>query len=189
MITFKQFLEESKLERVFHGTKYNTTSINPAHMDNSINEYGVGIYFTTNIKTASTYGANIIETMVNPARFINSTQPVSKAGSGYLSLLLELKKTAAEGMYYYVTDFGMEVSEPEDITDAHIRQLYNKIKPQQLRHSQQEIVDNVGVEKFVAAWNKTMNYDGLKEPKPAGEMFYVIINPKLKVTPVKRDDK
>lgn len=187
MISFKQFIAEAKNERIFHGTKYNTRSINPEHMDNSINEYGVGIYFTTNIKTAKTYGSNIVETMVDPVRFLPSKAPVSRAGNAYLSLLMELKNTATEGIYYYLTDFGMEIYEESDIKDHHVRELWNKIKPQQLRHSQQEIVDSVGLDKFVAAWNKVMKYDGLKELQQTGETFYVIINPKIKVTPVKGD--
>lgn len=185
MKTYKAFIAEAANVRVFHGTKYNTTSINPAHMNNSINEYGVGIYFTDNVSTTKMYGSNVIEAMVDPSRFIDASSPVSRVGPDYLKLLLELKRTSLEGIYYMVTDFGVEIGEPEEVTDAHIRYVYDKIKRQQIRHSQQEITDNVGVENFVKAWNNNIRLDGLTDKKSTGETFYVIINPKIKVSKFK----
>lgn len=181
MKTYKEFITESSNVTVFHGTKYNTTFINPAHMNNSANEYGVGIYFADDIETAKRYGNNIITAEVNPSRFIHPKTPVSRVGPGYLKLLMELKRTSLEGIFYAVTDYGVEIGEPEEVTDAHIRHLLKKIGPQRISHNQQEITDYVGVENYVKAWNNTLKLDGLAEKRRSGETFYVIINPKIKV--------
>lgn len=184
MIKFTSFLNEASKVTVYHGNRFGTTKINPEHMDTSINEHGVGIYFTDDINTAKTYGKHVVSAKVDPSDFVESRADVSRLGRGYVDLLKYLHKVEPEGMWYLITDYGFELPNPEDVEDYHLSELAKRTSTEQIRHMQQTLVDSTSVTDFVKAWNKTIKYKGTYQRQQTGETFYMIVDPTIKLEKV-----
>lgn len=184
MKKFQEFLNESKTVTVYHGNKYGTSKINPKHMDSSINEHGVGIYFTDEFNTSKMYGEHVVKAEINPSDFIESRSFIEKLGKSFFNLLKYLYKIEPEGIWYLVTDYGMEVFNPEDVEESHLYELYKIAGKEQIRHMQQTLVDNTSVEDFVEGWLKTIKYKGTYQKQQTGETFYMIIDPNVKLEKV-----
>ena len=178
---FFEIAQPKNTVEVYHGNNYGTKVITPAHMDNSINEYGVGIYFTDNKKTADTYGKYLVKATVDKSRFLNALGPVSKLGNSFVKLLFGLFKTNPEGIWYYLTDYGVEAPKPENIRKEDFYRVAKLVGTEQIRHAQQTLTNYTSVEDFVKAWNTYTNYDGLYHTHQTGETFYIIINPNIKL--------
>lgn len=178
---FSESLDSGRFVTVFHGNNYGTKRIEVSHMDNSINEYGVGIYFTDNLETAKTYGKDVVSATIDKRKFIDSTSSVSKLGSSFVRLLKDLFKRNTEGVWYYMTDYGIEAQTPEDITEYDFHKVAKMAKEEQIRHAQQTLTDYTTVEDFVSSWNSIIKLDGLRSHMQTGETFYVVINPSVKI--------
>ena len=182
--TFKEYINEaSSMVRIYHGDNYGTTKIDPKMMmsDKSNNQEGVGIYFGT-LDVAKDYGKDIITAKVNKKRFWGSRNSLSKH-TNYrfiLSLFKRLFEIDKEPLYYMVTDWGMEVSEPEDVTWKELRDLAQNMMDEEVRNFQISMAQEYGVEVFVKAWNRVFS-DNLGTYNKEND-FYAIINPKVKVT-------
>jgi hypothetical protein len=183
---FYEMAVSNRTVEVYHGNNYGTKVITPAHMDNSINEYGVGIYFTDRKETADTYGKYLVKANVDKSRFLNALGPVSKLGNSFVKLLLGLFKINPEGVWYYLTDYGVEAPTPEDIRKEDFYRVAKLAGQEQIRHAQQVLTNYTTVEDFVKAWNTYTNYDGLYHTHQNGETFYIIINPEIKLSIVEQ---
>lgn len=181
--TFKQF-NEARNVTIYHGNRFGTTKINPKHMDTSINEHGVGIYFTDDIETSKTYGKHVVKAEVDLSDFIESRVDVSRLGRSFVDLLKYLHKVEPEGIWYLITDYGFELPNPEDVTESHLYDLAKRVGTEQIRHMQQTLVDSTSVTDFVKAWNKTMKYKGTYQRQQTGETFYMIIDTSIKLKKV-----
>lgn len=175
------------LVTIYHGNNYGTKIINPEHMDSSINEHGVGIYFTDNIDTAKTYGKYLVSASVDPSRFFNATDPVSKLGNSFVDMLISLYKKNPEGVWYYLTDYGIEAYTPEDVKKQDFITVFELASSEQVRHAQQTLTNYTSVEDFIAVWNEKTNYDGLYQKMQTGETFYIVSNPDIKVSVIESD--
>jgi len=174
---FRDILE-AKTITIYHGDNYGTKKLEPKYMfqENSNNQEGVGIYFG-NIETAKSYGKNIVSTEINPKNFVNSREPISKVVSDSVlrKFLKEISKLDIEEFYYLITDYGIEVKEPEDVTDKHITEFVQYIKNEEVRNFQITFCENFGVIDFVNLWNKIIKIHGTYFKQPS-DTWYAIIN-------------
>lgn len=170
---------------IYHGDNYNTTKLDPKLMDNGNNQEGIGIYFG-NLDTAQSYGKNIVTTSIDVSKFIPAYDDVGEHINirKITSLLSALHKLNNEHIYYMVTDWGLEVGEPEDITLSEISFLAKKLQNEQVRDFQTDLAGKFGVENFVREWNKHIKIDGTYTVHPV-DTWYAVINPNYKLEKVK----
>lgn len=174
--------EDSNMVDIYHGDDYNTKKIEIKHMmsKDSNNQEGIGIYFGT-LDIANSYGKDIISATVNKKRFWGSRNSLSKH-TNYkfiLSLFKTLHKIDDEPLYYMATDWGIEISQPEDVTWIHLIELAKNMMSEEVRNFQIIISQQFGVINFVEAWNKVFPNNLGTYNKELN--FYAIINPKVKV--------
>ena len=183
MKTFREIVQEATTITIYHGGPAIVKTIDPKWMMTaaSNNQEGIGIYFG-NLDVASSYGRSIVQAEINPKKFIDSRESIGKYSKGILNQLLQiLHKTDNEPLYYELTDWGVEVQEPEDVTSAHLRELSLNLKDEEVRNFQIDMAQKFGVEAFVEAWNKIYPQIHGTYNKDLG--FYAVINSKIKVKP------
>ena len=165
---------------VYHGDNYGTTSMNPKLMNYGNNQEGIGIYFGT-LDTALGYGDNIVSTVIDTSKFLNSRNITEDSLSivKLTTLIQELNKRDSD-FWYLFTDFGMEVQGPEEVEQYHCVELAYALGNDELRNMQITLAERSNVELFVALWNKIFpNVHGLYN-----EEFYAIINTGYKLSKV-----
>lgn len=99
-------------------------------------------------------------------------------------ILLDMLNSNLEEMYYMVTDYGVEVSKPEDIQSKHILMLSKLLTGEQVRNFQIELAEKFGVVEFVKSWNKHTNIDGTYNKNTDDEIWFAIINNNIPVTKI-----
>ena len=181
-MTFKNLILEGRKVTIFHGDNFRTKKLEPKLMNNGNNQEGIGIYFSNNIETAKTYGKDLISVEVDEKKLIPSRGYIGEEiGTDKIAELLKaMNEVDNEEMYYYMTDW-IEIYEPEDIEDYHFEMMAENIQDDQVRNFQIDLAQKFGVEDFVEAWNKITKIDGIWEEQYSGEIWYAIINPKIKV--------
>lgn len=182
---YNQLIENNNTEKfLYHGDNFETKKLDPKWMmhDDSRNAVGVGIYFTPDIEHTKVYGNKISKISMNGLKLINGFTPIGKIinQSTFVKFLETLNKTN-EGIYYLITDYGIEVSDQSDIRPHHFLKLYNFMKPQEIRDWQIELAQATSTIDFVTAWNNIIKIDGLYDP---ATNYYAIINTNIPVTPV-----
>ena len=177
-MTFKSLLESTT---IYHGDNFTTIKLSPKLMNHGNNQEGVGIYFGS-LDTAQVYGKNIISANINPKKFINSRDPIGKHFESKIkNILFELHKTNNEPLYYDMTDWGIEVQEPEEVDIFLLGELAHKLKNEQVRNFQVDMANKFGVETFVKVWNKVLpNIHGTYQDQ-SNDTWYAVINTKIKV--------
>lgn len=180
---FKEHLNE-KVITIFHGDNYKTSKIDIKLMNNGNNQEGIGIYFG-DLKTANAYGRDIVSAEIDDKFFFPSRDLIGKHVSKekIFKILKLLHDKDKEPLYYYITDFGVELSVPEDVNDDHLRDLAAKLSNDECRNFQIDLAERFGVEPFVKAWNKILPKNLGLFNKELG--FYAIINNKVKLKQVK----
>jgi hypothetical protein len=184
-MSLKQYLNESKIT-VYHGDNYGTKKLDPKLMNNGNNQEGIGIYFG-DYETAEKYGKFIVEAEINPKMFMDSRALISKylSEQQIVKLLMSLpegigwKRKNKDDLYGLVTDYGVEVYEPEDLKSYHVHEAAELMKDEEVRNFQIILAETFGVERFVEKWNDIF-------PRRHGTYskennFYAIINTRIKV--------
>jgi len=185
LINFKEYINESTVI-TYHGDDYGTKKLEAKLMNNGNNQEGIGIYFGS-LETAETYGKNIIKAEINPKNYIDSRKDIGKylKINQIMSILTDLWKSDEESMYYMITDWGVEISEPEDIEPEHINYLAGKMQNDEVRNFQTTLAMQFDVVDFVDSWNKhCKNIHGTFQEQGNGEFWYCIINTKQKVSKI-----
>ena len=142
--------------KVYHGDNYGTTELDPKKMNMGNNQEGVGIYFASKLSFAEFYGKKIISIEINPNNFVDSRGivkieiPLKKLTKVYL----DLWKTDEESMFYMMTDYGIVLEEPEEVTKYHIEDLVKIQADEEVRNLQVMLAETFNVVDFVKAWNK-----------------------------------
>jgi len=141
---------------------------------------GIGIYFG-DLETAEGYGKNIVSTTIDKNKFWDSREDISKYSSTkkILDLFKILNKLDNEPLYNMITDWGIEIQEPRDVTQIDLLQLAKNMQGEEVRNFQITLAQEFGVVNFVKAWNKVF-------PNNLGTYnkeldFYAIINTKVTV--------
>jgi len=170
---------------VYHGDDYDTTSLNPALMNNGNNQEGIGIYFTDNQETSHTYGKNIVAADIDISNFV----PSRDAARDHISteqlnnMLQELWQYDKEAMFYWASDW-IYVTEPHEVKEYHLEELAEHIIDDEVRNLQIELAEHFGVEHMVRAWNKFTDIDGTYNMNRDDEMWIAIINPNIRIQKV-----
>lgn len=184
MKQFLEFVAESKTKTIYHGDNHNTRKLDPKLMKNGNNQEGVGIYFSDDIDVAKFYGKDVISIDINEKDFVNSRGPISVVGRNkIINMMLDLRKIDDEEFYYYITDWGVELSEPEDVTDDMIADLYPYMKDEEVRNWQIDMGEKFGVEDFVRIWNKHCKIKGTYFYQ-GDNNWYAVIDPSFKIKKV-----
>ena len=180
-------LLEVKGVTLFHGDNVGTTNLSPEWMlhGSSNNQEGVGIYFSPDIDVAKSYGSKISKLELSGSDLEHIVDARSIAAdiistNSAVSMLSQLNSQDDE-FWYLLTDYGIEVSNQEDVDTSHLSHLYSMMKETEIRNFQIELCEATNVNLFVPAWNSNIGIYGLFE---SVSNFYSIINTKLKVTPV-----
>ena len=170
--------------KIYHGDNFGTTKLDPKKMNMGNNQEGIGIYFASKLSFAEFYGKKLISIDIDPKNFIDSRSTVKKEIplNKLIKIYLDLWKSDNEAMYYMVTDWGVELSEPEDVTEEHVKALVKTQAGNEVRNLQIELVEAFDVETFVESWNKHLpNIHGTIQNN---EGIWCVINTKYKVNKV-----
>jgi len=182
-MSFKQYLKESS-KIVYHGDNHKTKKLDVSLMNHGNNQEGIGIYFSDNIDTAYDYGRDVVSAEINMSKFLPSRVNISKIGKLKIKKLLHaLWKYNKEEMFYWVSDY-IEVSVEDDVQDVHIDELAGYLMNEQIRNFQIDLADKFGVENMVREWNAIVKIDGLYNRNNDNEIWYAIINPKIRLTAI-----
>lgn len=181
---FKEYINESKTI-IYHGDNFSTKKLESKLMNNGNNQEGIGIYFGS-LETAKAYGKNIIHTEIDTKKFINSRGEISKflKLSEIINILTDMYKEDVEAMYYIITDWGIEISEPEDIEEYMFEELAQNMSNDDVRDFQTTLANTFGVVPFVESWNKHTKIDGTYQDQ-GNDIWYAVINTKIKVKQIK----
>lgn len=180
---FSQITEDRNI--VYHGDNVGTTRLDPKWMfhDNSNNQEGVGIYFSPDINAAEAYGPKICSISLDgliilPSRSIVDDHINKNNAAQFIRRLNEID----DDFWYIYTDYGIMVTEPEEIEDYHHMVLVESMQFQEFRNWQIELAEYCGnIVQYVRAWNQYIGIDGLYEENSG---FYSIIATDIVVTPI-----
>ena len=169
----------SRKVEIFHGDNFGTKKLQPKFMNNGNNQEGIGIYFGTH-EVASTYGKDIVKVTIDKDDFIPSRDSIVDHVDLDMmaNIMAELHKIDNEPLYYYITDFGIELDEPEDVEFYHIQQLADELQDEEVRNFQIDMAERFTVESFVDIWNKVTDIHGTYSDDTG---FYAIINTNYKL--------
>ena len=171
-------LEGSEIE-LWHGDNFKTTKLQAKFMNNGNNQEGIGIYFGDDIEIAQDYGNDIIKIVLDKKYIKNSDDSLQKAKVKIMPFLKLAWKAQLEDFFYYMSDY-IEVSEPDDITYDNLMELEKFLKDEQVQNFQIDFAEILGVEKFVALWNKTNKH--IKALRGNGDIrFYAVIDTSIPV--------
>lgn len=177
---FEEFENEKKIT-VYHGDNYGTTSINIDNMDLGGNrQEGIGIYFTTNLEIAQFYGKYVVSAEISKNKFIDSRDDIGNFLSinEMIGLFKYFWKIDSVSLYYLISNY-VEIFEPTDITEYHLKKLAENMKTEEVRNFQITLAESFGVKNFVDAWCLNVkNIDGTVNHEFD---FYCIINPKIEL--------
>ncbi len=180
---FKEFLKESNKINVYKGSNI-PIKINSLQMrnKNSDEQNGVGVFFSTDINDAYLGGSDIYTISVDKHKYVNSKERLSTLGKDIVvNLLKYLHNIDHEHLYYLIADYGYEISDPEDMTDIDIENLFEMMKNEEIGTFQVDMSNMFGVDIFTEAWNKTTKLDGTFNKMLDGHVWYAIINTDINV--------
>jgi len=165
---------------LYHGSNQNFTKISSEYMNLGNNQEGIGIYFS-DFEIAKRFGKYIYQTNVNPKKFINSRDYISKY-INVLKFLKELFKYDSEEIIMLLQDYGLEVFDENDITPKILKDLAKELKYEEVRNFQIEFYQRYRDE-FVNIWMKLYpNILGTKK-----DNIFCIINTSVKIEKYKKD--
>lgn len=180
----KLILESITTEVTYHGDNHGTREITAKNMwlgGNS--QEGIGIYFGP-MEVAKHYGKQIVSAEVTPENYIES-RSVAIDTLGYKNIhkiLLALQKADLESMYYFISDYGFDVGEIEDVADFNIEAMVEILGNNEVRNFQIELVERFDIQTFVDIWNSEVpEIHGLKDTEVE---FYIVINYNVKLNPL-----
>ena len=192
--SFKEFLNEDYINEakqvIYSGSNFVRDKLDPTWMYHKLsnNQEGVGIYFSTKLSTAESYGKNIITIELDKTKLVNSRDDISVIGkSKIVNLLKALHKEDTTPLWYYLTDWGYQIEDPKDVKGYHLERLYNNIKEEQIRNFQVDMAGKFGVEIFVRKWNETVKIDGTYHERTEDEIWFAIINPNIPISQYKEN--
>lgn len=164
---------------IFHGDDFGIKKLDPKYMNNGNNQEGIGIYFGT-YEVASTYGKDIVKVTIDKDDFIPSRDSIIEHVNldTITKILSKLHDTDNEPLYYYITDFGIDIAEPEDIELHHLQQFANDIQDEEVRNFQIDMAQRFNVKDFVEVWNEVTDIHGTYSDDTG---FYAIINTNYKL--------
>jgi hypothetical protein len=157
--------------KVYHGDNYGLETINGNYKriaDPSGNmALGLGIYFTEDIKLARRYGNKIVSTIIDKNKLLPALSMANDVmDRDNVIELLKYYNKESEDFWYYYSDFGINVSEPEDLEDYHAEILVDYIIDNEVRNFMIELWQRVGDTKiFVDGWLKNIDYYGVYDDK------------------------
>lgn len=184
---FEAPLTESQTVTIYHGDNHNTVSLNPRLMNNGNNEEGIGIYFSDDISVAEYYGRDVISAEVSQRKFIESREPIYTMGSqNVVAMMKELHKIDPEKFFYDLTDWGIELTEPDEVDEGLIEDLYQNTRNSQVRHWQVEMAEAFGVVNFVRLWNRYIGFSGTFH-RLHNNTWYAVIDTSIRVNKVRRN--
>lgn len=180
MNPFREYIRitESKLITVYKGSNKDLSKIVPNMFNSkdSDEQKGVGMFFSTNIEDAKKQGSDIYALKINSVDFVDSEERISKLGNDTIKLLKDLHNIDHEHLYYLMSDYGFEVSDPENMTNADIEKLYNALKDEEIGTFQVDMVNMFGIEHFIDAWNKNIKFKGTFTKLVDGHIWYGILH-------------
>jgi len=178
---FKDFLHESMVV-IYHGDNYNTVRLEPKLMNNGNNQLGTGIYFGNKVEIAEAYGKDIVQIEINVSKLLQAESRLGRLSTAKIyNLLKALHKSDNEILYYDMMDWGIEVQEPEDITDYDIKEFASMLGDEQIRNFQTDYSSKFGVELFVKLWMKYVKIQGTYQEQGNGKTWYAIIDPSAEI--------
>jgi len=189
MKNFNEFINEAYTPKSGIITVYKASDKKFNKIDTKfmvIADQGVGTYFTDYefAKTNASFKENfLLSTEINLKYFVDSWIKIEKLVSlkKLQNFLFELYKTNEEGFFNLSLYFGIEVLNPEDLTEFHVLELSELIKSEQIRNFQKMIAEEFGIETFVKLWNKYFSEIHGTIYDENDVVYYSIINTKLKV--------
>ena len=141
---------------------------------------GIGIYFSDNLETAQYYGDHIVAADIHPDRIIVSRGDIGDylETEQMVGMFKNLWKIDPEQMYYLISNY-VEIWEPADITERHLKMLAKEMKTEQVRNFQITLGQTFEIKNFVESWNLNIkNIDGTINSDLG---FFCIINPKIEL--------
>ena len=144
--------------KLYHADNFGTTKLDPKKMNMGNNQEGIGIYFADKLSFTKFYGNKMISIDVNPKNFVGSREPFEKQLplNKLLKVFLDMWKIDEEAMYYLITDWGIEISESNEITVDYIKEMIKLMYGTEVRNLQITLANAFGVVNFVKSWNKHM---------------------------------
>ena len=176
---------------VFHGQKFAMNSgLQPVWMfhEEGNFEEGAGIYFADEISVADGYSdkksEHIYKAIIDETKLVNSRGFMDEEiGTDKIHLILkDLHEKDAEPLYYYLTDYGVELSEPDEVEDYHLEMLADNLGSLEVRNFQIDMSQRFSGVDFVDSWRKVL-------PDVIGTVnsdrgFYALLDTDIKVEKV-----
>lgn len=187
--------ESKKRHTIYHGDNYGLSTINQNYkamsLENSNQQEGAGIYFSTNIDTAKSYGSKIVKTTVDPNKFMDSRADIGKylTEKDIANILKLLFQKNSESVFYFIYDY-VEVTEESEVKPHHFVEVANILMTEQTRNFIITLDEISTTKDFVESFLKATNYKyfGTKAKTPndqdKNEIYYVLIYNDDEVTPV-----
>jgi len=161
----QESLNESNRITVYHGDSHGLDVINgnykPMNLPNSNQQEGPGIYFSLHASTAKGYGEHVVSTTIDPNKFIPSRDLVEDhlSQETVAKMMHEIYKED-EDFWYILTDYGVYVTEPEEVEDHHWYELADMMMTEEVRNFIITLVDSSNVKSGVSNFVKHSGYYG-----------------------------
>jgi len=174
-------IKDEDLLKIYHGDNFDTSKIKVErmyHSDGNLQE-GIGVYFG-NEECARGYGKNIVSAYIDKEKIVDSRASIEDILSiDQIAIILnKLHQTDNEPLYYYLTDFGVELSEPEDVEFQNFIFLAEKLSVSEVRNFQIDLCQKFPTKDVVEIWREVTGIDGTFNEEIE---FYAIVNTDIKL--------
>jgi hypothetical protein len=143
---------------IYHGSDHILHMHDHKYMNtfSSNNQEGIGYYFG-DLDTAKSYGDKIFSTTIDNSNFINSRGYVSELldVNKLIILFQELNKLDSSVFVTDLQDWGIEITDSNDVTDKHLQILALHQQDQEIRNFQIDLCEKFGNVNFIDTWNST----------------------------------
>lgn len=185
--------------RMFHGDSFDTSKLDPKWMAHpqANQTYGPGIYFASDIRTACSYGSDIICADIDLEKYVHAMGDVrtyftvSVLADILMSMndLICAKDPDPDDGYNSMAYFVSNWEDAFKLTRSAALRISRKYMDSQIRHWANEWVD-IDVSAFVAAWKMHTEYDGtfftFTDLKTGPLTFVAVLNPDIEVSKLEK---
>jgi hypothetical protein len=160
----KGIIEEGRRVTIYHGDNYGLKKLdNYALMalPDSNQQEGPGIYFATDPDTTKAYGDKVVSTTIDPKKFLPSRDLVEDhLSTKTLSKMFRDIFKDDEDFWYLLTDYGVYVTELEEVEDYHWDELADNMRNEEIRNFLITLVESADTKSVVKNFVKHSGYYG-----------------------------
>jgi len=180
----KEVIEESNILgktklKIYHGDNFGLTDINSnfrlMSLENSNQQEGPGIYFSTNKETAEHYGSKVVSIEIDLVRFMSSREKISKYLSTKVIKTILMNISENDDKFLDIlSDYGEDVSSYSKVPSLYWDKLSKMMGIEQVRNFLITLCEYTSVENVITSFTNNCAYYGTQNKQNEDNIWFAV---------------